>query len=112
LKKSIPTGAADWSREIAFALADGDVVCLMWSQHTAASKWAAPVGSSTNWLTAQALEKPIMVCLLPDAPELPKPLFNLYGVMYFGNWNGAFLKFRLRFKEEIRKIFTQYCLKR
>ena len=23
----------DWSREIAFALADCDVICLMWSQH-------------------------------------------------------------------------------
>jgi len=37
------TGAADWSRprrarEIAFALADCDVVCLRWSQHAAASK--------------------------------------------------------------------------
>jgi len=29
------------SQEIAFALADGDVVCLMWSQHAAAAKWAA-----------------------------------------------------------------------
>jgi hypothetical protein len=63
--------------KIAFALADCGVVCLMWSQHAAASKWAAPVGVKHEWLTAKALEKPIMVCLLPDAPEFPKPLFNL-----------------------------------
>jgi len=67
----------DWSREIAFALADCDVVCLMWSQHAAASKWV-----KHEWLTARALEKPIIVCLLPDAPELPKPLINLHGVIF------------------------------
>jgi len=38
----------DWSREIAFALADCDVVCLIWSQHTAASKWAAPEKSKKD----------------------------------------------------------------
>ena len=29
------TDVADWSREIAFVLADCGVVCLMWSQHAA-----------------------------------------------------------------------------
>jgi len=67
----------DWAREIAFALADCDVVCLMWSQHAATSKWV-----KHEWLTARALEKPIVVCLLPDAPELPRPLFNLHGVSF------------------------------
>jgi len=31
------TGAAGWPREISFALADCEVVCLRWSQHAAAS---------------------------------------------------------------------------
>jgi len=35
-------------REIAFALADCGVVCLMWSQHTAAAKWAAPEKSKKD----------------------------------------------------------------
>lgn len=47
MKSLAHTGVADWSRAIAFALADGDVVRLMWSQHATASKWV-----KHEWLTA------------------------------------------------------------
>ena len=65
----------DWSREIAFALADSDVLCLMWSESAAASKWV-----KHEWLTARALEKRIIPILFPDAPKLPEPLHNLHGI--------------------------------
>jgi hypothetical protein len=65
----------DWSREIAFALADSDVLCLMWSESAAASKWV-----KHEWLTARALEKRIIPILFPDAPKLPEPLHNIHGI--------------------------------
>jgi hypothetical protein len=65
----------DWSREIAFALADSDVLCLMWSKSAANSKWV-----KHEWITARALEKRIIPILFPDAPKLPEPLHNLHGV--------------------------------
>ena len=63
----------NWSREI--ALADSDVLCLMWSRSAASSNWV-----KHEWLTAQALEKRIIPILFPDAPKLPEPLHNLHGV--------------------------------
>lgn len=66
---------ANWSRDIALGLANSDVVCLLWSQHSGASNWVRH-----EWLTAYALEKFIIILLLPDAPDLPPPLFNLQGV--------------------------------
>lgn len=55
----------DWPREIALALSNADALILLWSGSAAASKWVRH-----EWLTARALEKPIIVCLPPDAPEL------------------------------------------
>ena len=62
----------DWSREIAQALADSDIYCLLWSRAAAASRWVR-----LEYLTAWALESPIVVCRLRDAPPLPQPLVNL-----------------------------------
>ena len=66
----------DWSREIAYALADADVVCLMWSVHAATSKWV-----QHEWLTARALEKQIIPFLFCDSPDLPEPLHNNHGIV-------------------------------
>ena len=65
----------DWSREIAQALADSNVLCLLWSKHAAQSKWV-----KHEWLTARALEKTIILCRLPEAPKPPEPLHNLQEV--------------------------------
>jgi len=70
----------DWSREIAFALADSDVLCLMWSESAAASNWV-----KHEWLTARALEKRIIPILFPDAPKLPEPLHNTHGIHLISN---------------------------
>ena len=67
----------DWSREIAFALADSHILCLLWSEHSANSKWI-----NHEWLTARALEKRIIPCLFQKAPSLPLPINNLHGVTF------------------------------
>ncbi len=66
----------NWSREIAHALAGTDVVLVLWSGPASQSTW---VGH--EWLTARALEKYILPCLLPGAPALPAPLTNLHGIV-------------------------------
>ena len=65
----------DWSREIAQALADSDVLCLLWSEYASQSKWV-----KHEWLTARALEKTIILCRLPEAPRSLEPLHNLQEV--------------------------------
>ncbi len=67
----------DWSAEIAQGLADADVLCLIWTREAAESRWV-----KNEWLTARALEKLIVPCMFPGAPELPKPLENLHGVLF------------------------------
>jgi len=67
----------DWSREIAEALAQCDLLCLIWSAYAEQSKWV-----KHEWLTARALEKHIIVCWLPKAPDLPEPLHNLHAVKF------------------------------
>jgi WD40 repeat protein len=67
----------DWSSEIAQGLADADALCLIWTREAAESKWV-----KHEWLTARALDKLIVPCLFPGAPELPKPLENLHGVQF------------------------------
>jgi len=67
----------DWSREVAHALAGADAVCLLWSAHAAQSRWV-----KHEWLTARALEKPIIPCLFPGAESLPEPLYNLHGIPF------------------------------
>ena len=69
----------DWSREIALALAESDVICLLWTKNSTESPWV-----KNEWLTARALEKLIVLCLpsSDDFPELPKPLQNCEGVKY------------------------------
>src|SRR6266403_5653032 len=65
----------DWSRDIALGLAESDVICLLWSQHSAESDWV-----KHEWLSARALEKLIVPCIFPKAPPLPLPLFNTHGI--------------------------------
>jgi hypothetical protein len=67
----------DWSCEIAHNLADSVLLCLLWSENSATSKWV-----KHEWLTARALEKRIIPCFLPDAPDLPGPLHNVHGVSF------------------------------
>lgn len=65
----------DWSREIAFALVESDILCLIWSQHAALSKWV-----KHEWLTARALEKRIIPLFLPAHPDLPDALSSIDGI--------------------------------
>jgi WD40 repeat protein len=67
----------DWSAEIAQALARADLLCLLWSQEAAGSRWVR-----NEWLTARALEKLIVPCLFPGAPELPPEIQNMQGVAF------------------------------
>lgn len=67
----------DWSREIAFALADADVLCLMWSENAANSKYV-----QHEWLTARALEKPVYICRLGEYKNYPQPLHNRQDVRF------------------------------
>jgi hypothetical protein len=67
----------DWSREIAFALADADALCLMWSENAANSKYV-----KHEWLTARALEKPVYICRLGDYKDYPEPLHNRQDVPF------------------------------
>jgi hypothetical protein len=73
----------NWSREIAQALADADAVCLLWSAHSAKSNWV-----KHEWLTARALEKPIIPFMFPGAESLPAPLYNLHGVPFAADATG------------------------
>jgi WD40 repeat protein len=74
----------DWSREIAHALADSDALCLIWSKNAEQSKWV-----KHEWLTARALEKMIIPCMLPGAPDLPEPLHNVHGIPFDGMDEGC-----------------------
>lgn len=66
----------DWSFEIAQELATSDLLCLLWSQHSAQSKWV-----QHEWLTARAIEKTIVAYQIAGAPPLPGPLENLHAVI-------------------------------
>ena len=63
---------ADWSREIATALARSEFVVMIWSSAASESRWVRH-----EWMTARALELRLLVVNLPDAPGLPEPLTNL-----------------------------------
>ena len=65
----------DWSREISTALAEATAVLLVWSVSSAASRWV-----QHEWVTARALEKPIVPVLLDNTP-LPVALENIQGVI-------------------------------
>jgi WD40 repeat protein len=67
----------DWSREIAYALADAEVLCLMWSENASNSKYV-----KHEWLTARALEKPIYICCLGKYKNYPAPLHNRQDVRF------------------------------
>lgn len=69
-------GETDWSSAVAQALAQADCVCLIWSDAASHSQWV-----SHEWLTARALERVVVPCLLPGAPPLPEPLSNTQGVV-------------------------------
>ena len=64
----------DWSREIANALSESDIVLLVWTTNTKESKMV-----KQEWLTARALSKVIQIAVVnTESPiELPEPLINL-----------------------------------
>jgi WD40 repeat protein len=64
---------ADWSREIAAALASSRLCCLIWSEHAVASEWVR-----NEWNTARALGIPIVVVALSGLDVLPVPLRNVH----------------------------------
>jgi WD40 repeat protein len=66
---------ADWSREIATALASSRLCCLIWSEHAVASGWVR-----NEWNTARALGIPIVVVALSGLDVLPVPLRNVHVV--------------------------------
>jgi len=62
-ERSIET---DWSREIAFALANKvDAVCMIWTRYANESQWVI-----CEWLTARAISKLIIPCIFPNAPPI------------------------------------------
>jgi hypothetical protein len=69
----------NWSEEIARQLVVADVVVVLWSAGSAASRWV-----QHEWLTARALNKRIEMCLLPGHPPLPPPLQNLRRLQFGG----------------------------
>ncbi|HEY6342425.1 MAG TPA: TIR domain-containing protein [Bryobacteraceae bacterium] len=71
-QRSIDT---NWSREVARALASSDAIVLLWTENSAGSAWV-----QHEWLTARAIEKPIVPVFLPDAPEPPAALSNIQGI--------------------------------
>lgn len=93
----------DWSREIANALSQSDVLCLIWSEYAARSKWVRH-----EWLTARALEKYILVCLLPNAPNLPGPLHNLHAIKLVPSKGGLMEIVRRLTKQVDIKVIYEY----
>jgi TIR domain len=67
----------DWSSEISRALVDiADVMCLLWTPAAATSKWV-----QHEWLTARAVGKWIIPCLMPNGPALPPALSHVHGIV-------------------------------
>jgi WD40 repeat protein len=75
----------DWPREIALALANCDALALLWTDNTPSSRWV-----KHEWLTARALEKPIVLCRFANCPDLPAPLAHLNGVDFCDVEQGCF----------------------
>jgi TIR domain/NB-ARC domain len=74
-ERSIKT---DWSREIAFAIAEKvDVVCMIWTNNAEKSHWV-----KNEWLTTRAIGKLVIPCIFPNAPDLPRPLMNIEGIKF------------------------------
>jgi WD40 repeat protein len=85
---------SDWSAEIAVALAQADLICLLWTNYSARSRWV-----KNEWSTARALEKLIVPCLFPDAPKLPEQIENLQGLP-FPNTVAGLRKLTVRLKSQ------------
>jgi len=54
-----------WTRELAKELSERDVLVLLWSDAAAQSEWVR-----SEWMTARALEKGIIICMLDPAKKL------------------------------------------
>ncbi len=93
----------DWSREIADELAKSDMVCLMWSEHAAASKWV-----KHEWLTARALEKRIIPFLFSGAPDLPVPLNTIHRIDAKGDNLSSAIKTVVERLEKITSYVVPY----
>jgi hypothetical protein len=59
----------DWSKEIAYALSKQDVALVLWSEESSRSEWV-----KNEWITARALEKPIILVVITALDKLPPPL--------------------------------------
>lgn len=80
----------DWSREIAEALARSHLICLVWTKESSEAKWV-----KHEWLTASALEKPVIPCIFPGSPSLPQRLSNTQWIV-FGDFDESIQKLRDR----------------
>lgn len=89
----------DWSIEVAHALSNQDLVCLLWSEHAQSSNWV-----KHEWLTARALERRIAPLFLPNAPNLPRPLANVEGA----STDGENFDSLLNLLERIRSFRVKY----
>src|SRR5215471_11811149 len=59
-------GGQQWPKVIGEAIADNDLLLLMWSQHAASSHFV-----ELEWTTAIALRKTLLPCVLDDTPLPP-----------------------------------------
>src|SRR4029079_3796132 len=93
----------DWSKEIATALANSDVVLLIWSKASSKSEWV-----KHEWLTARALGKSITLVVLSELKKipLPKPLANIESVV-FKNGRKSSLNSNLRkVSDKLKRIIS------
>src|SRR5882724_7517043 len=67
-------GGQHWPKAIGEAIADHDVLLLVWSQEAAASHFV-----ECEWNTALALQKRVLPCLL-DQPPLPPVLRGITSI--------------------------------
>ena len=67
---------SDWSKEIAYALSEKDVILLIWSENSSKSDCV-----KNEWLTARAIGKPIQLIIISALYKIPKPLANLESIV-------------------------------
>jgi hypothetical protein len=98
---------SDWSKEIANALSEKDVILLIWSENSSKSDWV-----KNEWLTARAIGKPIQLIIISALDKLPKPLTNLESIVLENddiiNSSNSTQKIINKLKETERNIYQDY----
>ena len=98
---------ANWSKEIAEAVAISNIILLIWSENSSQSDWV-----KNEWLTARALGKPIVPLLLSMSENLPRPLQNLEGIEFSDiNIKSNFqrlLNFLVKLRESMNAVASKY----